>query len=154
MDLLSSEGESYLRMYFTQPCKSQQAVTYSGTLRKLCSNQKSPSWQLGSEGKVLVLLPWHLKETLPLCFSGHLGIENTVACTCAHPCLPSAVCTGKLILEEQGPHCTFLHRPPCYCSSSSSLPLTFPVICSLVSPQRFSFQPIFLLFLSSFLILL
>lgn len=135
-------------MYFTQPSKSQQAVTYSGTHRKLCSNQKSPSWQLGSEGRFL--FSSHDTWRRP-CLSASLGIlvlrTQWPALVLTPACrLPPAVCTGKLTLEEQGPHCTFPHRPPCYCSSSSSLPLTFPAICSLVSPQSFSLQPIFLLF--------
>lgn len=114
-------GESYLRMYFTQPCKSQQAVMYSGTHRKLCSNQKSPSWQLGPEGRFL--------------FSSHD--------TWRRPCLSASL--GILVLRTHGLHlCSPL---PAACrlhretdSGRARAPLHFPPPSTLL---------LLLLFLSS-----
>lgn len=154
MDLLSSEGESYLRMYFTQPCKSQQAVTYSGTHRKLCSNQKSPSWQLGSEGRFL--FSSHDTWRRP-CLSASLGIlvlrTQWPALVLTPACrLPSA--QGNWFWKSKGPtalsptvHLAIAPLLPLFRSHFLRYVLWSLLRDSLYNPFSFSF-------LSSFLILL
>lgn len=156
MDLLSSEGESYLRMYFTQPSKSQQAVTYSGTHRKLCSNQKSPSWQLGPEGRFL--FSSHDTWRRP-CLSASLGILilRTYGLHLCSPLpaacrLPSA--QGNWFWKSKGP--TAL-PPTIHLAIAPPLPLFRShflryVLWSLLRDSLYN--PFFFSFLSSFLILL